>query len=242
MSLFLISVEEISKIEVLTKFSLDKEKFSLLNSVKEKISKIYHASVFEHYGLCEIDTGIAYECKEKSGLHIITDYVYPEIINPTNEKLLPPNTLGELVLTHLKKQASPLIRYKTGDITLIKSFKCKCGSKYPLIDYIKKRKNETLFYKGIKIDLAEVAEEISKIKELSGDFQFIVSKELFGKEQKRLKIVLEKSISYSKRINEQKIKKAIINFIKIPNSIIEIKSLGFFNRSSNLKIQRIKYE
>lgn len=211
------------------------------STLKERISRIYfNARIFEHYGLCEIDTGIAYECREKSGLHVITDYVYPEIIDPLTKKLLPRNTLGELVLTHLEREASPLIRYRTGDITSLKSFKCKCGSKYPLIDYIIKRKDETLFYKGVKIDVAEVAEVISKIKELSGDFQFVVSKNLFKEKKKPLKIIVEKS--NRKVLKKKEIIESLRKFIRIPNLVVEIKDLGFFNRFSNLKIKRIKYE
>lgn len=130
------------------------------NKVREEIEHKFKIKIFDHYGLCEVNTGIAYECEFRNGLHLLDDYVFPEIINPESGEVLPLDSEGELVLTTLKKKASPLIRYRTGDITLIKSGRCPCGRNSVRIDRIKRRVDDLIFIKGIKIDPYELKEYI----------------------------------------------------------------------------------
>ncbi len=130
------------------------------NKVREEIEHKFKIKIFDHYGLCEVNTGIAYECEFRNGLHLLDDYVFPEIINPESGEVLPLDSEGELVLTTLKKKASPLIRYRTGDITLIKSGRCLCGRNSVRIDRIKRRVDDLIFIKGIKIDPYELKEYI----------------------------------------------------------------------------------
>lgn len=131
--------------------------------VRSEIEQKFKIKIFDHYGLCEVNTGIAYECEFRTGLHILDDYVFPEIINPENGHVLPSETEGELVLTTLKKKASPVIRYRTGDITTMKSEQCPCGRSSVRIDRIKRRTDDLIFIKGIKIDPYELREYILEI-------------------------------------------------------------------------------
>ncbi len=130
------------------------------DKVRADIENKFNIKIFDHYGLCEVNTGIAYECEFRTGLHILDEYVFPEIIDPETGKVLPNDTEGELVLTTLRKKASPLIRYRTGDITSIKSGKCPCGRNSVRIDRIKRRVDDIVFIKGIKIDPYELKEYI----------------------------------------------------------------------------------
>ncbi len=131
--------------------------------IRAEVENKFKIKIFDHYGLCEVNTGIAYECEFRNGLHFVDDYVFPEIINPKNGKVLPLDNEGELVLTTLKKKASPLIRYKTGDITSIKSGKCPCGRNSVRIDWIKRRVDDLIFIRGIKIDPYELKEYILEV-------------------------------------------------------------------------------
>lgn len=133
------------------------------DKIRTEVENNFNIKIFDHYGLCEVNTGIAYECNFRNGLHFLDDYVFPEIINPETGDVLPPDTEGELVLTTLKKQASPLIRYRTGDITSIKSGVCPCGRTSIRIDRIKRRVDDLIFIKGIKIDPYELKEYILEI-------------------------------------------------------------------------------
>jgi phenylacetate-CoA ligase len=133
------------------------------DKVRSDIEQKFNIKIFDHYGLCEVNTGIAYECEFKTGLHILDEYVFPEIINPETGKVLPQSNEGELVLTTLRKKASPVIRYRTGDITAIKSGQCPCGRNSIRIDRIKRRTDDLIFIKGIKIDPYELKEYILEI-------------------------------------------------------------------------------
>jgi phenylacetate-CoA ligase len=129
------------------------------------IEQAFGAQLYDQYGLCEINTGIAGECAEKDGLHILADYVYPEIIDPETGGPLPEGAEGELVLTTFHKEASPLIRYRTGDITSITYAPCRCGRTMPRIARVKRRAVDTLFYKGIKIEKPFIAQTLEELSE-----------------------------------------------------------------------------
>lgn len=133
------------------------------DKVRAEVERKFKIKIFDHYGLCEVNTGIAYECEFRTGLHFLDNYVLPEIIDPENGKVLPADNEGELVLTTLKKNASPLIRYRTGDITSIKSGKCPCGRSSIRIDRIKRRVDDLIFIKGIKVDPYELKEYLLEI-------------------------------------------------------------------------------
>jgi phenylacetate-CoA ligase len=117
-----------------------------------------NVKMFDQYGLCEINTGIAGECVAQDGLHLLADYAYPEIIDPVTEKVLAEGETGELVLTTLAKEASPLIRYRTGDITSITYEPCRCGRTLPRISRIKERVSKTIFHKGLKLERSFISD------------------------------------------------------------------------------------
>lgn len=112
--------------------------------------------VFDQYGLCEIDTGLAGECHKHDGLHVTDNHVIVEIIDPQTMKGVSHGVEGELVLTTLGRQAMPLIRYRTGDITKIIDSVCACGNKSMRIAPIKKRLNKTIYYKGLKLEESDL--------------------------------------------------------------------------------------
>lgn len=165
--LYLITMAELNNISMknlrLKHIIAGGEPFS--EKQRHYIEKKFRANMYDQYGLCEINTGIAGECSEKNGLHILADYVYPEIIDPNTGDVLGDDTEGELVLTTFHKEASPLIRYRTGDITSITHKPCSCGRTMPRIARIKRRVTDTLFYKGIKIEKPYVA---NLLESLSG--------------------------------------------------------------------------
>lgn len=118
---------------------------------RKYFEKEFNCKFMDQYGLAEINTGLAGECEYRCGLHIPHDYVYPEIIDPKTGEVLEDGEVGELVLTTLDREANPVIRYRTGDITSINHEKCKCGRTTPRIDRIKGRVDDIVFVKGIKL-------------------------------------------------------------------------------------------
>ncbi len=134
----------------------------LSESQRKYIEKEFDALLLFQYGLAEIDTGIAGECSCQNGLHLLNDYTYAEIIDPETEKLLSPGDEGELVLSHMSREATPLLRYRTGDITRILPGACPCGRTALRIAPIKRRVGDSLTYKGSNIDLDEFESILEK--------------------------------------------------------------------------------
>lgn len=165
------------------------------------IENALSATLYDQYGLCEINTGIAGECSEKNGLHILADYVYPEIIDPLSGNVLEDNAEGELVLTTFHKEASPLIRYRTGDITSITHAPCPCGRTMPRISRIKKRVTDTIFYKGVKIEKLYVAKLLEDLGEYLNPYIWqMEASSISGKDAISFKIIArdntQKTLNY----------------------------------------------
>lgn len=111
-------------------------------AAKEAISRIWGCEVFEHYGLTESGYGCAVECKAHEGQHIRHDELLLEIIEPRGVNPVPDGQWGEIVLTTLRREAMPLIRYRTGDISRLICPVCACGSELPRLDRVRGRISE----------------------------------------------------------------------------------------------------
>lgn len=148
----------------LSKVILGGEPFS--EAQRKYIEDELNVEVYDQYGLCEINTGLAGECEYHNGLHILADYAYPEIIDPDTLEVLPEGEVGELVLTTLERKASPLIRYRTGDLTSLTYERCACGRTMPRISRIAKRGSSKIFYKGIKIEKDAFEDYILTLKDI----------------------------------------------------------------------------
>lgn len=133
---------------------------------RKKIEKGFNAEVFDQYGLSEINTGLAGECYLHEGLHIQTDYAFPEIIDPVSGEILPDGKEGELVLTSLGREATPLLRFRTGDITSLIQKPCKCGLFQPRITRIKGRTDDIMFIKGIKLNPLHIEKIMLNLSDL----------------------------------------------------------------------------
>lgn len=190
--LYLITMAKLNKISMknlrLKHIIAGGEPFS--EKQRHYIEKKFHANMYDQYGLCEINTGIAGECSEKNGLHILADYVYPEIIDPKTGDVLGDDTEGELVLTTFHKEASPLIRYRTSDITSITHEPCSCGRTMPRIARIKRRVTDTLFYKGIKIEKPYIANLLESLSSYLNPYIWQMEIDsVLGKNEITLKII-----------------------------------------------------
>ena len=107
---------------------------------------------YDIYGLSEIiGPGVAIECSEHNGLHIFEDHFYPEIVDPDTGEVLPDGAFGELVITTLTKEAFPMIRYRTHDLTRIISEPCACGRTLRRIDRIASRCDDMMIIRGVNV-------------------------------------------------------------------------------------------
>ncbi len=113
---------------------------------------------------------IARSCRHENGLHLMDDFVHAEVIDPDTGENLPPGEKGELVLTHLHKEAAPLLRYRTGDLTVMEQRSCDCGRDLTLPQSIIGRTDEMLKIKGVKFWPSQIATILRSFPQFSGAY------------------------------------------------------------------------
>jgi phenylacetate-CoA ligase len=145
--------------------------------LKEEVSKVWGIDYHEVYGLSEIiGPGVSCSCKHSELLHVFEDHFYPEIINPKTGEALPDGQRGELVITSLTKQALPIIRYKTGDITSLTRTPCKCGRTMVRMESVVGRVDDMIIINGVNVYPSQVEHVISETDGLSLNYQIIIDK------------------------------------------------------------------
>jgi phenylacetate-CoA ligase len=119
---------------------------------RRRIEAAFQIDVYNSYGLTEMNgPGVAFECEHKAGLHLWEDNYILEIINPGTGEPLPDGETGELVLTTLNREAMPILRYRTRDITSIIPEPCKCGRTHRRLNRITGRTDDMLIVRGVNI-------------------------------------------------------------------------------------------
>ncbi len=128
------------------------------------------------YGLTEISgPGVAGDCGHSHGLHIFEDHYYPEIIDPETLKPLPDGTEGELVFTTLDRFGTPMVRYRTRDLTRLHTETCACGRTIRVMDRIKSRSDDMLIIHGVNVFPGQVESALLKIPEMAPHYQIVLS-------------------------------------------------------------------
>ena len=174
----LILAEEISKRGINDQIHLKKgiigsERWG--EKMRKRIANELGVELYDIYGLTEIyGPGIGVSCEYESGMHLWDDYLYFEIIDPKTGEVLPDGEVGELVITTLKKEGAPLIRYRTHDLTRIIPGGCECGSKYPRIDILIGRTDDMVKVKGVNIFPSQIDNVLAKIDGASSEYQFMI--------------------------------------------------------------------
>jgi phenylacetate-CoA ligase len=147
-------------------------------STKNKIEKLYNIDVYNSYGLSEMNgPGVAFECIYKDGMHIWEDHYIVEIIDPKTGEDVKEGEYGELVLTIISREAMPIIRYRTKDITRILPDRCKCGRTHRRIDRIRGRTDDMLIISGVNVFPSQIEHVLMNIPEVATNYQIVVKKE-----------------------------------------------------------------
>ncbi len=145
--------------------------------MRNRIQDELGIEIYDIYGLTEIyGPGIGISCDEHCGMHIFEDFCYIEVVDPKTGEPLPDGEVGELVITTLRKQGAPLIRYRTHDLTRILpgDCKCVCGEKHPRIDTLVGRTDDLFKVKGCNIFPAQVEEVIAITDGTSSEYQVMI--------------------------------------------------------------------
>lgn len=132
----------------------------------------------DNYGLSEIiGPGVSGECIYKCGMHINEDYFYPEVLDPSTFEPVEDGTYGELVLTTLTKEAMPVIRYRTKDITTLDHTPCKCGRTNVRMAKLKGRTDDMLIIRGVNVFPSQIEGVLMEMPEIGGQYEITVTRD-----------------------------------------------------------------
>ncbi|MGQ9614820.1 MAG: phenylacetate--CoA ligase family protein [Spirochaetota bacterium] len=138
---------------------------------RRKIEELYGLDAFNSYGLSEMNgPGVAFECPLKNGMHLWEDHFLLEVIDPETCEVLEDGIEGELVLTTLLREGMPIIRYRTGDITMVYPDICPCGRTHRRISRIKGRSDDMLIIKGVNIYPMQIEKVLMDIPQVGNNY------------------------------------------------------------------------
>ena len=145
--------------------------------MRKEIEQRMGIKAMECYGLTEFGgPGTGFDCAEQNGLHLNEDHFIAEIIDPVTEQVLPVGTKGELVFTSIQREAMPLIRYRTRDITTLRREKCSCGRTLLKMDKIYGRSDDMLIIGGVNVFPSQIESILLDIPEVEPQYVIIVRK------------------------------------------------------------------
>lgn len=189
---------------------LGSEPFS--EDIREEIETGLFLSASFNYGVSSIfGNGIASECREKSGLHIFIDHYIPEIIDIETGEVLPVGEEGELVLTTLTREAFPIIRYRTGDITrlYLDDKPCSCNRTHIKMEPVKRRVDDLLVFKGMNIFPEQISEILMEVDGNEPKYRIVLLRKN-GKDFMNIEMEVSENVFF----DEMKIQKRFIEDIE----------------------------
>ncbi len=138
---------------------------------RKRIEDMFGVKAYNSFGMSEMcGPGVAFECKEQNGLHFWEDYYIVEIVDPETLEPVPDGQIGELVLTTLNREAMPLLRYRTRDLTRVLPGDCPCGRKHIRLDRMKGRSDDMMVLRGVNIFPIQIEKILLNYPELSSNY------------------------------------------------------------------------
>lgn len=146
------------------------------NEMRRKIEEMLGLTAYDIYGLTEIiGPGVAFECKEQTGMHVNEDHFIVEVIDPDTGEVLPEGTQGELVFTCITKEAFPILRYRTRDIGVITRGRCSCGRTLVKMTKPRGRTDDMLIIRGVNVFPSQI-ETVLLEKGYTANYQIVVDR------------------------------------------------------------------
>ncbi len=145
--------------------------------MRDQIEDMFGIKAMDIYGLSEVlGPGVAFECDAREGMHINDDHFVPEIIHPDTLEVLPEGEEGELVFTMITKEALPLLRYRTRDITRLHKGTCSCGRTLVKMDKVTGRSDDMLIIRGVNVFPSQIESVLLKVAETAPHYVLIVDR------------------------------------------------------------------
>ena len=147
-------------------------------SMRDEIGRGVHGRAYDNYGLSEIiGPGVAFECGMRDGLHINEDHFIPEVVDPDTLEPVEPGEQGELVFTTITKQAFPLIRYRTGDISALEIGPCSCGRTTQRMQRVYGRTDDMIIVEGINVFPSQIEELLLEVEGAEPHYQITLDRD-----------------------------------------------------------------
>jgi len=147
-------------------------------AIRERIEEVYSIKAYNSYGLSEMNgPGVAFECLEQNGMHLWEDAYLPEIVHPETGAPVADGEIGELVITTITKEAQPLIRYRTRDITRIEAIPCRCGRTHRRISRIQGRSDDMLIIRGVNVFPQQIETILLETQGVAPHYQLILTRQ-----------------------------------------------------------------
>lgn len=145
---------------------------------RRRIENMLGVKAYNSFGMSEMcGPGVAFECTEQNGLHIWEDYYIVEIVDPQTLEPVPEGEVGELVLTTINREAMPLLRYRTRDLTRILPGECPCGRHHKRLDRMKGRSDDMMILKGVNIFPIQIETVLMQFEELGNNYLITLTNE-----------------------------------------------------------------
>jgi len=145
---------------------------------RRRVEEIYGAKAYNSYGLSEVNgPGVAFECAFQEGMHLWEDYYILEIVNPHTLSPVPPGEVGEIVLTTIYRDATPLLRYRTGDLASLVEGPCPCGRVHRRISRIQGRTDDMLIFRGVNIFPMQIEKVLMSTPGVDTNYRVILERE-----------------------------------------------------------------
>ena len=138
---------------------------------RKRIEEMMGVKAYNSFGMSEMcGPGVGFECKEQNGLHFWEDYYIVEIVNPDTLEPVPDGEIGELVLTTLCREAMPLLRYRTRDLTRVLGRSCPCGRNHVRLDRMRGRSDDMMVLRGVNIFPIQIEKILMQFPELANNY------------------------------------------------------------------------
>ncbi|MBW1700824.1 MAG: phenylacetate--CoA ligase [Deltaproteobacteria bacterium] len=235
-SMGLLMAEEVNRRGIKDKINLKKMIFGSERSSDAMRKQVKDLLGIEHLfdipGMTELyGPGTGLDCVHHTGIHYWADYYILEILDPDTLKPVPEGETGEMVVTTLKKEAAPLIRYRTRDLTRLIPGQCPCGSILPRHDRLLGRSDDMIIFRAVNIYPGQVDHVLSGIEGIGSEYQIILDRKADGKDYMTVKVERDKGVD---RSQDEELAKKIAGEIKrqiLVSGTIELADYGSLPRS-----------
>ncbi|MEM2070529.1 MAG: phenylacetate--CoA ligase [Archaeoglobaceae archaeon] len=181
---------------------------------RKRIEKKTGISAFDVYGTSELSGPLFTECLEKCGLHVWADHFLIEVVDPKTGEQLGEGEKGELVVTTLSKEALPLVRWRTGDLTYIEMEKCSCGRTHPRIMRILGRTDDMVIVRGINVFPSQVEHVLMRFPELGEHYMIILDRKEDGLDEMIVQVELSEKFKVDRISDIIELEKRVADELK----------------------------